>query len=278
MQGIFQSLNIKGKLVDLSTPKIMGILNVTPDSFSDGGQFISEKTALQHVEKMVSEGADFIDIGAQSTRPNAELISAKDEITRLGSLISTIKKEFPNVLISLDSFYSEVVKFGYDEGIDLVNDISGGNFDENLLKTVAETGLPYVLMHSPFSYETMHNKEITEDIIIFLNRYFSHRINKLKTLGIKDIILDPGFGFGKTIEQNYQMIDDLNFIAFGKYPLLVGVSKKSFIYKPIGKSPLEINDETQKIHKKLLEKGARIFRVHDVKEMRKTVDLFTELK
>lgn len=260
--------------MDLSVPKLMGILNITPDSFSDGGKFNSEKNALIQVEKMLSEGADFIDIGAQSTRPDAEKISAKQEIERLGNLISKIKKEFPEILISLDTFYSDTVKFGFDEGIDIINDISSGQYDEKMFETAVQTGLPYILMHINPKYETMHEKEISNDIIIELNRYFSKKILELRSLGIKDIVLDPGFGFGKTIRQNHQMIDELGFIGFEKFPVLAGLSRKSFIYKPLGKSPLEINEETQKLHLKVLENGAKILRVHDVAEAEKTLEIF----
>lgn len=269
-------LSIRGKLVDLSTPKIMGILNLTPDSFSDGGKFNDEKEALKQVEKMLTEGATFIDIGAQSTRPNAEFLSAQEEILRIGNMISKIKKEFPESLVSLDTFYSEVVKFGFEEGIDVINDISGGNFDEKMFETVAETGLPYVLMHINPTYESMHEKQIEGDIILTLNQYFSEKIQKLRTLGIKDILVDPGFGFGKTIEQQYQMTDELEYICFGESPLLIGISRKSFIYKPLGKLPLEIGEETQLLHRKVLEKGAKILRVHDVEETRKTIVEFLD--
>ena len=265
------SINCRGKLIDLSSPKIMGILNLTPDSFSDGGKFNDEKSALLQAEKMIKEGADFIDIGAQSTRPNAEFLSAKEEIWRLGNVISLIKKEFPETLISLDTFYADVVKFGFDEGIDVVNDISGGDFDDNLLKTVAETKLPYILMHSNSTYQNMHEKIHYEDIIVSLNYSFSKKINELQKLGIYDVILDPGFGFGKTIEDQYKMIDEVQHIGFGKLPLLIGISRKSFIYKPLGKHPTEINEETQNLHRKVLEKGAKILRVHDVAETRNLV-------
>ena len=260
------SINCNGRLIDLSTPKIMGILNLTPDSFSDGGKFNDEKSALLQAEKMIKEGADFIDIGAQSTKPNAEFLSAKEEIIRIGKTISLIKKEFPETLISLDTFYSEVVKFGFDEGIDVVNDISGGDFDKNLLKTVAETKLPYILMHSNSTYQNMHEKIHYEDIIVSLNYYFSKKINELQKFGINDVILDPGFGFGKTIEDQYKMIDEIEHIGFGRFPFLIGISRKSFIYKPLGKLPTEINEETQNLHRKVLEKGAKILRVHDVAE------------
>ena len=265
------SINCRGKLIDLSTPKIMGILNLTPDSFSDGGKFNDEKSALLQAEKMIKDGADFIDIGAQSTRPNADFLSARQEILRIGNVISLIKKEFPETLISIDTFYADVVKFGFDEGIDVVNDISGGDFDDNLLKTVAKTKLPYILMHSNSTYQNMHEKIQYEDIIVSLNYSFSKKINELQKLGIYDVILDPGFGFGKTIEDQYKMIDELEYIGFGKYPLLIGISRKSFIYKPLGKHPTEINEETQNLHRKVLEKGAKILRVHDVAETRNLV-------
>lgn len=266
------SINCRGKLIDLSTPKIMGILNLTPDSFSDGGKFNDEKSALLQSEKMIKDGADFIDIGAQSTRPNAEFLSAEEEIRRLGNVISLIKKEFPETLISLDTFYADVVKFGFEEGIDVVNDISGGDFDENLLKTVAETKLPYILMHSNSTYQNMHEKIHYEDIIVSLNYSFSKKINELQKLGIYDVILDPGFGFGKTIEDQYKMIDEVQYIGFEKFPLLIGISRKSFIYKPLGKLPTEINEETQNLHRKVLEKGAKILRVHDVADTKKTIE------
>ena len=268
------SINCNGRLVDLNTPKIMGILNLTPDSFSDGGKFNNEKSALLHAEKLLKDGADFIDIGAQSTRPNAEYLSAEEEIRRIGNVISLIKKEFPEALISIDTFYADVVKFGYNEGMDVVNDISGGYFDENLLPTVAETILPYILMHSNTSYATMHEKIHYEDITMSVNYYFSEKINQLQKLGIHDIILDPGFGFGKTIEDQYKMIDEIEHIGFEKFPLLIGISRKSFIYKPFGKLPTEINEETQNLHRKVLEKGAKILRVHDVAE---TKNLLGEL-
>ena len=268
------SINCNGRLVDLNTPKIMGILNLTPDSFSDGGKFNNEKSALLHAEKLLKDGADFIDIGAQSTRPNAEFLSAEEEIRRIGNVISLIKKEFPETLISLDTFYADVVKFGYNEGMDIVNDISGGDFDENLLPTVAETKLPYILMHSNTSYSTMHEKIHYDDITMSVNYYFSEKINQLQKLGIHDIILDPGFGFGKTVEDQYKMIEEVEHLGFGRFPLLIGISRKSFIYKPLNKKPLEIGEETQNLHRKVLEKGAKILRVHDVAE---TKNLLGEL-
>ena len=265
-------MNCRGKLIDLTFPKIMGILNLTPDSFSDGGKFNDEKKALPQVEKMLKDGAEIIDIGPQSTRPNAKFLSAEEEISRIGNMISLVKKEFPEALISLDTFYSETVKFGFNEGVDIINDISGGMFDKKMFETVAKTGLPYILMHVNPTYESMHEKIIEDDIILNINKYFSEKIVELRQFGVKDIILDPGFGFGKTVEQQHQMIDELQHIGFGKYPMLVGISRKSFIYKPLGKKPHDINEETQKLHLKMLEKGTRILRVHDVAEAKKTID------
>ncbi|WP_410671674.1 dihydropteroate synthase [Chryseobacterium rhizoplanae] len=270
------SINCNGRLVQLDTPKIMGILNLTPDSFSDGGKFNDEKLALEHAEKLLKEGAEILDIGPQSTRPNAEFLSSKEEIKRIGNIISKVKKEFPEALISLDTFYAETVRFGFNEGIDMINDISGGQYDEKMFDTAAETGLPYILMHVNPSYETMHDKIKFEDITLQVNRYFSEKTNELLQRGIKDIILDPGFGFGKTVEDQMKMINEVEYLGFGKFPLLIGISRKSFIYKPLGKSPLDINEETQKLHMKVLEQGAKILRVHDVAEAKETLNLFTQ--
>ncbi|MFB9121124.1 dihydropteroate synthase [Bergeyella porcorum] len=258
------TLNCNGRLFTLDTPKIMGILNLTPDSFSDGGKFNNETNALLQTEKMLSEGATIIDIGAQSTRPNANFLSAQEEIHRLGSIIRSIKKKFPEALISLDTFWGEVVHFGFNEGIDMVNDISAGQFDPTLLPIVAQTKLPYILMHGNPSYQQMHDKIHYEDITYSVNQFLLNKSQELLKLGIKDIIFDPGFGFGKTIENQYQLIDEIQYLGFGEFPILIGISRKSFIYKPLGKSPLDINEETQQLHRKVLEQGAKILRVHDV--------------
>ncbi|WP_436807100.1 dihydropteroate synthase [Chryseobacterium sp. DT-3] len=274
----FHSINCNGRLVELSVPKIMGILNLTPDSFSDGGKFNSEKSALEHAEKLLKDGAEIIDIGPQSTRPNAEFLNSKEEIARIGSMISMIKKEFPEALISLDTFYAETVKFGFNEGIDMINDISGGQYDDKMFEVAGETKLPYILMHVNPSYETMHNKVKFQDITLEVNRYFSKKTHELLEKGVKDIILDPGFGFGKTVEDQMKMIGETEYLGFDKFPLLIGISRKSFIYKPLGKSPLDINEETQKLHAKVLEHGAKILRVHDVAETAVTIRQFLQKK
>ncbi|OCA73056.1 dihydropteroate synthase [Chryseobacterium arthrosphaerae] len=268
------SINCNGRLVQLDTPKIMGILNLTPDSFSDGGKFNNENAALKQTEKLLKDGAEIIDIGPQSTRPHAKFLSSEEEINRIGNVISGIKKEFPEALISLDTFYAATVRFGFSEGIDIVNDISGGQYDTEMFDTVAETKLPYILMHINPSYETMHEKIKFEDITLEVNRYFSGKVNLLREKGVKDIILDPGFGFGKTVEDQMKMISEVEYLGFGRLPLLIGISRKSFIYKPLGKSPLDINEETQKLHLKVLEQGAKILRVHDVAEAKETLTHF----
>ncbi|AZA79904.1 dihydropteroate synthase [Chryseobacterium sp. G0186] len=272
------SINCNGRLVQLDTPKIMGILNLTPDSFSDGGQFNDEKQALQHAEKLLKDGAEILDIGPQSTRPNAEFLTSKEEINRIGNVISQIKKEFPEALVSLDTFYAETVRFGWNEGIDIINDISGGQYDEKMFDTAAETKLPYILMHVNPSYKTMHDKIKFEDITLQVNRYFSEKTSELLQKGIADIILDPGFGFGKTAEDQMKMINEVEYLGFRKFPLLIGISRKSFIYKPLGKSPLDINEETQQLHMKVLEQGAKILRVHDVAETKETLSQFLRKK
>ncbi|AZA82805.1 dihydropteroate synthase [Chryseobacterium lactis] len=256
----------------------MGILNLTPDSFSDGGQFNSEKSALIQAEKLLKEGAEIIDIGPQSTRPNAEFLSAEKEINRIGNIISRIKKEFPEALISLDTFYAETIKFGFNEGIDMINDISGGQYDAKMFDIAAETKLPYILMHVNPSYESMHDKIEFKDITLEVNRYFSQKATELLQKGVTDIILDPGFGFGKTVDDQMKMMNEVEYLGFRKFPLLIGISRKSFIYKPLGKSPLDINEETQKLHRKVLEQGAKILRVHEVAAAKETLTQFLRKK
>ncbi|MDQ1095430.1 MULTISPECIES: dihydropteroate synthase [Chryseobacterium] len=267
-------LNCNGRLIGLQVPKIMGILNLTPDSFSDGGKFNTEHSALLHAEKLILEGAEIIDIGPQSTRPGAEFLSSDEEIRRIGNVISAVKKEFPDVLVSLDTFYGATVRYGFNEGIDMVNDISAGQFDESMWTEVARTRLPYIAMHINPDYAAMHQKVQYEDITLAVNSFFMQKTRELMDLGIRDVILDPGFGFGKTVEDQMKLLEEIGYLGFGRFPLLIGISRKSFIYKPLGKSPSDINEETQKLHLKVLEQGAKILRVHDVAEAKKTVDEF----
>ncbi|MEC5395564.1 dihydropteroate synthase [Bergeyella sp. RCAD1439] len=266
------SLNCNGRLVELSAPKIMGILNLTPDSFSDGGRFNNEKAALAQTEKMIAEGADIIDIGPQSTRPGAQYLSADQEIERLGSLIRTLKTHFPQTLISIDTFWGKTVAFAHDQGADIVNDISAGQFDPELIPQVIQSGLPYILMHSNASHQTMHHQIKYEAIALSVNRFLLDKASELLKLGLKDLILDPGFGFGKTIEDQYTLLENTRQIGWGRFPVLIGISRKSFIYKPLNKTPNDIVEETQKLHLKALSQGAKILRVHDVKETKATIN------
>jgi len=268
------SINCRGKLLSIDNPVIMGILNVTPDSFSDGGMFNSEEKALFRTEEMISEGAYIIDVGPQSTNPNSNKISSKEERKRLGKIISQIKKHFPEILVSIDTFYSDTVKYAYDEGVDIVNDISAGQFDKEMFKTVSEIKLPYVLMHVNPSFSQMHDKVNYLDITLSIKSFFYEKIRELTELKVCDIILDPGFGFGKTIEDQYKMIEDAEHLCIDNFPVLFGISRKSFIYKSLKKTPLEINKETQDIHMRLLKKGAKILRVHDILETKKIIDNF----
>jgi len=270
------TLNCRGKLISLEKPLLMGILNITPDSFSDGGLYTNEKSALLQTEKMIKEGAHIIDVGPQSSNPWSTQINAAEERQRLGKILSKMKQEFPETLLSIDSFYSETVKFAADEGIDIINDISGGQFDKDMFETVASLQLPYILMHINPSFETRHHKIKYEDITVSINRFFFEKIAVLNDLSVTDILLDPGFGFGKTIEDQYQMIEDASFFGLGKFPLFIGISRKSFIYKKLNKSPLEIEKETQKLHLKLLKKGAKVLRVHNVAATRETLKIFSE--
>ena len=270
------TLNCQGRLICLETPKLMGILNVTPDSFSDAGKFQTQKAALAQAELMVSEGADILDLGPQSTRPGASFLSAKEEIERLGSLIPILKKEFPEVLISVDSFWSETLRFAFDQGMDIVNDISAGQYDPSLFETVADLQIPYILMHVNPTYESMHEKHADPEITTTVNRFLVNKARVLTQMGVKDIILDPGFGFGKTQEDQEKLIGEVDFLGFGNYPLLIGISRKSFIYKPLNKTPLDskVDELTQELHLKVLRQGAKILRVHEVANAKKTLSLF----
>ncbi|NAW51918.1 dihydropteroate synthase [Elizabethkingia argentiflava] len=255
----------------------MGILNLTPDSFSDGGLFNQEKYAYSHAERMIKEGASIIDIGPQSTHPRSQQVSAKEERKRLGHIISQLKKEFPETLLSVDTFYAETVQYAAEEGVDIINDISGGQFDPEMFATVARVGLPYILMHVNPSFSQMHDTLKHSDIISDINYFFTQKIEALNQLGVHDLILDPGFGFGKTIEDQLKIVQDADLLGFRRWPLLIGISRKSFIYKPLGLSPLEITTQTQALHLNLLKKGANILRVHEVNETRKTIEKFLQL-
>ena len=271
------NLKIRDKLLNLEQPKIMAILNVTPDSFFDGGKFDTEIKVLKQVEKFINEGADIIDIGGYSSRPGAQNISIETELKRVISNIKLIRKEFPEIFISIDTFRSEVARESYFSGADIINDISGGNLDTEMLKTVGELGTPYILMHMRGNPQNMslktNYKNITKDIL----DYLSNGIELAKENGINDIIIDPGFGFAKNIKQNFTLLNNLKDFKVLNYPILVGISRKSMIYKTLNIDVQEALNGTTVLHTVALLKGANIIRTHDVKELMECIKLIDEL-
>ncbi len=271
-------INCKGKLIDLSEPKVMGILNITPDSFYDGGKNNEKDNALIQVESMLKSGADFIDIGGVSTKPGAEMVSESEELNRVIPIMELILKEFPATIISVDTYRAEVAKESVSTGAAIINDISAGNLDDNLLQTVAELKVPYILMHMQGTPKTMQQNPVYENVVLEINQFFSEKIFQLKQLGINDIILDPGFGFGKTVEHNYELIKNLDLIGFGDYPLLAGISRKSMITRLFNMKPAEALNGTSLLNFYALQKGAKILRIHDVKEAREAIKIWEMLQ
>lgn len=267
------SILIKGNLIDLSKPKIMGILNITPDSFYSESRKQNTLEIILTAEKMINEGAEILDIGGMSTRPGAETIESEVEIKRIEEPIKLIRKEFPEILLSLDTYNSTTAEIGLNEGIDIINDISGGVIDENLLNVVAKHRAPYILTHSSGKKQNDSNDTIKGNTIQNLIRYFSEKIDLLNKKGIRDIIIDPGFGFGKTLEQNFEIIKNFEMLKIFEKPILVGISRKSMIYKTLNTSIENSLNGTTILNSLLLTKGASIFRVHDVKEMKEVIQL-----
>ena len=272
------TINCKGKLIDLSTPKVMGILNVTPDSFYDGAMYKDEANIVSQVRKMLNEGATFIDVGAYSSKPNAEEVSQEEELQRILPIIDLLLKHFPEIMISIDTFRAEVAKQCIKKGAALVNDISAGHLDENMLQTVANLNVPYIMMHMRGNPKTMQQQTDYNNILKEIIFYFSERITKVRALGIKDIIIDPGFGFAKTLKQNFEILNQLEGFKITDLPLLVGVSRKSMIYKTLETSPAEALNGTTALNMIALQKDAKILRVHDVKEAVECVRLFNQFK
>jgi dihydropteroate synthase len=270
-------INCKGNLIDLSQPKVMGILNLTPNSFYDGGKYKNVADVFNQVEKMLHDGATFIDIGAYSSKPNAEFVSESEEISRLLPIVNLLLEKFPNILISADTFRSEVAKKTVENGAVIVNDISAGKLDEKMIETVAKLQVPYIMMHMKGNPQTMQGLTNYEDIVKEMIYYFSERINVARSFGLNDIIIDPGFGFAKTLEQNYEVLQKLDLFSMLELPLLAGISRKSMIYKTLENSPEEALNGTTVLNTIALQKGAKILRVHDVKEAMECVTLFNKL-
>lgn len=267
------SINCKGKLIDLATPRVMGILNVTPDSFYDGGRFANESAILFQVEKMLNEGADFIDVGAYSSRPDAVDISDEEELSRLINTVELILKNYPDALISVDTFRAKVAKAAIEAGAAMVNDISGGLLDAEMLPTVAQLQVPYVVMHMKGTPQTMKNLSQYDNLMKEVIYHLSERLSAARALRINDVIIDPGFGFAKDIAQNFELLNKSEQLQMLDVPVLIGISRKSMIYKTLEVSPQEALNGTSILNTIALQKGASILRVHDVKEAVEAVKL-----
>ena len=260
------TINCKGTLIDLSSPKVMGILNITPDSFFDGGKYKNDTDILIHVKKMLVDGATFIDVGAYSSKPGAIKISEDQEIKRILPVIDLLIREFPDIIISVDTFRSKVAELSINAGAAIINDISGGNMDENMFKTVAKLQVPYIIMHMLGTQQNMQKNPIYSDITHELISFFSDKIFKLHQLKLNDIIIDVGFGFGKTIDHNFELLKNLSLFKNLDTPVLVGISRKSMLYKTLDISAQEALNATTSANTIALLNGANILRVHDVKE------------
>lgn len=271
-------INCKGWLIDLSEPKVMGIINITPDSFFSGSRKNSEKEILTTAETMLNDGATFLDLGAYSSRPGADDISEDEELHRLLPAIELILKEFPEGIISADTFRSNVAKKAIDSGAAIINDISAGHLDSNMLSVIAELQVPYIMMHMKGTPQTMKELNQYEDLTSEVLFYFSERIAAARKLGINDLIIDPGFGFAKNIQQNFELLKKLELLKNIELPILVGLSRKSTIWKTLNIKPEAALNGTSILNTISLTKGANILRVHDVKEAMECIKLISELK
>jgi len=268
-----RTIKCRNKILDFSTPKIMGVLNLTPDSFYDGGKYQLEKLRIKRAAKMLKEGADIIDLGAVSSRPGAEIIKEDEELDRIIRPLQQLIKEFPEAIFSIDTFRSSVARECINTGAHIINDITGGNFDDKMFETVAQLGVPYILMHLHGTPENMQQEPITTDIIQLIKKYFTEKVTTLQKLGVEDIILDPGFGFGKTLECNYTILKNLEELRIDDLPILVGISRKSMVNKVINTKPSEALNGSTVLNTIALINGANILRVHDVKEAMEAIDI-----
>lgn len=272
-------INLNGKLHDLSTPVVMGILNVTPDSFFAGSRYETEKSIAERTEQIVTEGGTIIDVGAYSSRPDAADISPDEEWERLRTALHIIRKTAPDAAISVDTFRASVANRALEEfGVAIINDISGGNLDDEMFATVGKWRIPYVLMHMKGTPQTMQQQCSYDNMIQEMFLYFSAKTEILRSYGVCDIIIDPGFGFSKSLDQNYELLDQLSEFSIFDLPILAGVSRKSMIYKLLGNTPDECLNGTTVLNTIALTKGASILRVHDVKEAVEAIRLVTKTK
>ncbi len=273
-----QTINCRGTLIDFNKPKVMGILNITPDSFYAGGRYDNPENLLAKAKQMLADGAEILDIGAYSSRPGAEHITEQEELNRLISVVGIIRKNIPDAILSIDTFRSEIAKIMVnDYEVDIINDISGGDMDDQMFETIASLNVPYILMHMKGTPQNMQQSPKYNDIVRDILFYFSEKIEKLTLLGVNDIIIDPGFGFGKTLEHNYELLSRLEEFKIIELPMLIGLSRKSMIYKLLETTPENALTGTIALNMVALQKGADILRVHDVKEAKESVTLFSKL-
>lgn len=271
------TINCKGELIDLSDPKIMGILNVTPNSFFDGGKYKTDLDFLKQAERMLNEGADFIDVGAYSSKPSAEFVSEEQECQRIVPIVELLLKEFPSLYLSIDTFRAKVARVAIEAGAAMINDIAAGELDNQMITTVGELGVPYIMMHMRGNPKTMQTLTKYDDLVMDMRKYFSEKIALARAAKINDIIIDPGFGFAKTLEQNYELMNKMELFDVFELPILVGISRKSMIYKLLDITPQEALNGTTVLNTIALQKGANILRVHDVKEAVETRAIVKQL-
>lgn len=270
-------INCKGNLIDLSRPRVMGIINVTPDSFFSGSRSTSEKEILQNAERMLKEGADFLDLGAYSSRPGADDIPVEEELKRMIPSVELIIKNFPEAVLSIDTFRAEIASKSIKAGAAMINDISAGKLDKEMLPIIAKFQVPYIMMHMKGTPQSMKELNQYEDLVGDILLYFSERIKAARELGINDIIIDPGFGFAKNIEQNYELFSKLEIFRNLELPMLTGISRKSMVWKKLGISADEALNGTTVLNTIALMKGTNILRVHDVKEAVECIKIIREL-
>ena len=272
-------INVNGKLMDLSSPKVMGILNITPDSFFEQSRKQTSKDISERVKQILDEGASIIDVGAYSSRPNADDVSIHEEMSRLRVALDIIRNEFPDAVVSIDTFRAEVAQMCVEEyKADIINDISAGEMDKKMFPTIASLGVPYIIMHMKGTPQTMQNAPYYDNVLKEVLFYFSEKIQRLRDLGVKDIIVDPGFGFAKTIEHNYELMNHLEEFQIFDLPILVGVSRKSMIYKLLGTTPQDALNGTTVLDTIALMKGANILRVHDVRQAVENVRIVEKMQ
>ncbi len=273
-----KTLNINGRLLLIEKPLVMGILNVTPDSFYDGGKLQSEKALLDQVEKMITDGASMVDIGGHSTRPHADEVDEAEESKRVLSALKSLTAHFPQLIISVDTFRSAVARKAVEAGASLINDVSGGSMDPAMFQMVAELKVPYVLMHMRGTPQTMSQLTTYDDLIHDISIYFQERLHTLTELGVADVIIDPGFGFAKTVEQNYELLSHLDYFKIHQRPVMAGLSRKSMIWRALNTDPEGSLNGTSVMNSVALLKGADILRVHDVKEAVQCIQLLSKIQ